>query len=266
MTEAALKKESVGERLHKARLKKKVTIEQAHKDTKIHPKVLAALEEDRHSEVLSPTYVKAFLRSYCKYLELDASGILEDYDASNKRTAEPTLKIKVKEEPKENILQNIKLDQYLNLAKKWAAPAGAVILGVILGVFLIFLTTKAIKKIRHASVFKGKPNLEASVETSPREGAIIKPLSIPENQALTLIARTKADVWLEVDADGKSVYKGLLKKGSVEAYKADEKFQLLTGKGEFLDLTLNGNPLGSPGDGVIKKIILTRKGLKIDKK
>ncbi|MBI4336131.1 MAG: hypothetical protein HY589_05695, partial [Candidatus Omnitrophica bacterium] len=60
--------------------------------------------------------------------------------------------------------------------------------------------------------------------------------------------------------------KSTLKKGSVETYKANEGFQIWTGKGEYLDLAVNGVPLGSPGNGVIKKILLTREGFMIEDK
>lgn len=252
--------ESIGARLHKARLKKKATIEQVYKDTKIHPKILTALEEDRHDEFLNPTYIKAFLKSYCRYLDLDANKIIADYDVVRKEPPKEALNIQQKEKP--IALSNINWEEYIKLGKKWLLPILGGILAVFLIISIISLASKTVKKVRNAKIFSKK----AAVVAEPKEPSVTKPLSIPQGQPLTLIVKTKGDVWLEVKSDGKTVFKSVLKKGSVEAYKADEKFQLWTGKGEFLDLVLNGNPLGSPGAGVIKKIILTREGLKIDKK
>ncbi|MBI4335665.1 MAG: helix-turn-helix domain-containing protein, partial [Candidatus Omnitrophica bacterium] len=87
MTEEQGTIESIGARLHKARLKKKVTVDQVYKDIKVHPKVITALEEDRYSDFLNPTYIKAFLKSYCRYLELDCNRLLADYDKCRAQSA-----------------------------------------------------------------------------------------------------------------------------------------------------------------------------------
>lgn len=255
-----MESESIGARLHKARLKKKSTIEQVYKDIKIHPRILTALEEDRYDEFLNPTYIKAFLKSYCRYLELDANRILADYDTLVKEAPRPTLNIKQEEKPK--VFTSIDWKRYIESGKKWLLPILGGVLVVFLSVSIVTVTSRAIKKVRGIKIFEAKP----TVAKKPQDPSIIKPLSIPQNESLTLIVKTKGDVWLEVRCDGKVVFKSILKKGSVEAYKADDKFQLWTGKGEYLDLVLNGNPLGSPGGGVLKKIILTREGLSIDKK
>lgn len=253
--------ESIGERLHKARLKKKVTIDEVYKDTKIHPKVLIALEEDRYDEFLSSTYIKAFIKSYCRYLDLDANKILDDYDKlRGKETIKPVLELEEAKQP--FVIQTDWQKYIIKFGKKWALPIIAGIAGVFLAISLIILTSKAVGKIKNA--IAARPKIKIT-ETQP-EPSIKKPLTIPQGQPLNLIIKTKGDVWLEVKTDEKTVFKSVLKKGNVEAYKADEKIQLWTGKGEFVDLVLNGNPLGSPGNGVIKNILLTREGLRVDKK
>lgn len=252
--------ESIGARLNKARLKKKVTVGQVYKDIKIHPKIVTALEEDRYEDFLSPTYIKAFLKSYCRYLQVDANKIISDYDKFRKQ--EPTnvaLEIPPKKEAR--TVSSVDINKYLGLAKQWLFPVAAGIIVFFIAVSLIALASKGIKKIVSAAA---RP--KAAVSAESKEASVIKPLSIPAAQALSLTVKTKGDAWLEIKSDGKTVFKSVLKKGSVETYKANEKFQLWTGKGEYLDLTLNGNPLGSPGNGVIKRISLTREGLTIEKK
>lgn len=258
--------ESIGERIHKARLRKKVTLDEAHKQTKIHPKVLSALEEDRFTEVLSPTYIKGFLKSYCKYLELDTGKILEDYNALHKGSAlpRPTLKIKEEEGRAMPRLSELDVKKYMGLAKQWAMPAAVIIFGILFGILIIMLGVRALSKIKNAGLFRPRQEITVKKEDT---AFIMKPLSIPHTEPLSLIAKAKGgDVWLQVKADEKTLFQGVLKKGSIEAYKANDKFQLWTGKAEFLELSLNGNGLGSPGNGVMRKITLTREGLKIEKK
>ncbi|NQU73209.1 MAG: helix-turn-helix domain-containing protein [Candidatus Omnitrophica bacterium] len=258
MTEKA--KESIGEQLRKARLKKRASIDEVYRETKIHPKILNAMEEDRYDEFLNPTYAKAFLKSYCRYLDVDANKILDGGDSLRKETQKPILEIKSERE--RSFISNINWQEYIKLAKRWALPIGVGLLGIFLGISLITLTTKAIKKIKYSRPFRPKVRSAGTLSTP----AIKTPLSIPKKEPLTLIVKTKGDVWLKVKSDGKTVFQNVLKKESVEAYKAANEFVLWTGKGEYLDLVLNGNPLGSPGKGVIKNINLTHKGLTIKKK
>jgi len=206
MTEKS--KESIGEQLRKARLKKRVSIDEVYRETKIHPKVLNALEEDKYDEFLSPTYAKAFLKSYCRYLDVNADKILAGNDNLHKVSQKPILEIK--SEVKKPFASNINWPRYGKLAKKWALPVGVGVVGIFLGIALITLTSKAIKKIKTSRLFKPKTQAEETIS----DPAIRKPLSIPKKEPLTLIVKTKGDVWLKVKSDGKTVFQNVLKKGT----------------------------------------------------
>lgn len=72
---------TIGEKLKQAREKRALTIEQVQKQTLIHAPVLAALEEGRCDEILTPTYVKGFLKKYATYLGLDYKEMFVEYAA-----------------------------------------------------------------------------------------------------------------------------------------------------------------------------------------
>lgn len=260
MTAEEKKAESIGEHFRKTRLKRKITMDQAYKDTKIHPNILTALEEDRYEEFLSPTYIKAFIKSYCRYLELDANTILEEYNRILKEQPEPTLVVKAQK--RKGVLLEIDWKGYLRKVQEWFLPIGGIVLAVILVVLLFRGTSAMITRIRTDRTAVA----ERKTESRKPDQAIIKPLSIPRNKPLHLIIKTKGDAWLKVMADDETIFESILKKGSVESYNAQKQFRLHTGKGEYVELILNGNPLGSPGGGVIKNIMLTHKGLRIEKK
>jgi hypothetical protein len=104
----------------------------------------------------------------------------------------------------------------------------------------------------------------APVKKDARSEKIIdKKVSIPKNKTLVLTVRAKNKVWLQLKSDGEMIFQNILQAGSSEEWKADKEFILWTGKAEYLDLILNGNPLGSPGRGVIKNIMITREGMEI---
>ena len=62
---------AIGEMLRQAREKKSITVEQAQKQTHIHSTVITALEEGRCDDILTPNYVKSFLKEYSNYLGFD---------------------------------------------------------------------------------------------------------------------------------------------------------------------------------------------------
>jgi cytoskeletal protein RodZ len=83
---------TVGEILSEARKKKKLSLDQVEKETKIRKRILYLLETGKW-EKLSPTYIKGLLKNYASFLELDENNILaffrREYD---ERKAAPTAK------------------------------------------------------------------------------------------------------------------------------------------------------------------------------
>jgi cytoskeleton protein RodZ len=69
----------IGSTLREARVRRKLTLQQAEQDTKIRVKYLQAMENEEFEVMPGPTYVKGFLRTYAVYLDLDPKIILDEY-------------------------------------------------------------------------------------------------------------------------------------------------------------------------------------------
>jgi cytoskeleton protein RodZ len=69
----------IGSTLREARVRRKLTLQQAEDDTKIRVKYIQAMENEDFDVMPSPAYVKGFLRTYSTYLGLDADILLEEY-------------------------------------------------------------------------------------------------------------------------------------------------------------------------------------------
>lgn len=69
----------VGAALRKARTKRGLTVEEAARDTRIRPDLLAALEDEEFDELLGDVYVRGSLRSYAQYLGLSPDRVVELY-------------------------------------------------------------------------------------------------------------------------------------------------------------------------------------------
>jgi cytoskeleton protein RodZ len=68
-----------GETLRQARVARRITLEDAERDTRIPLKYLAALEEQEYGALPSPVYARGVLRAYCEYLGLEPTALLDAF-------------------------------------------------------------------------------------------------------------------------------------------------------------------------------------------
>ncbi len=71
--------ESIGETLREARHRKRASLEDASRATKIKIEILEKLEADEFNALAAPMYTKGFLKLYAEYLGLDAASVVEAY-------------------------------------------------------------------------------------------------------------------------------------------------------------------------------------------
>lgn len=244
--------DSIGSRLKSAREKKGISLDKAQSDTKIRLNVLKALEEDRADDILNQIYVKGFLRKYSQYLGLDSESIVEEYLSRGPRAPEQVLVLEGERIPAQR--------------RKLLLPL-TIVLIFISAIYLFYRIslkmesttgpqTSKIVSVDKVAVEKAK---EAPVpSTQRREPSGVEPVR--------LTIRTKDDVWLQVKSDGKVVFQDILSAQSTEKWEASERIELWVGKAEAVELLLNDVPLASPGKGVIKGILITKDGMKIQRR
>lgn len=241
--------ETIGQRLKKKRLESKLSLDDVYQSTKIHPRVLSALEEDRAQDYLSQTYIKNFLMCYAKFLGIDRQQIVEEYLSSHPLTSSSL----------SGSVKKIKIP--FNFKNKKAGI-------IFISVFIIFL-------VGIFFIFRGRQTPSPTEEgrrissTRPVVTKSAEGIGFPKigrEEQLNLVLRAKKKVWMQVKSDGKVVFEDVLKKGDIEHWLADNSIELWVGDGSALELELNGRHLGSPGAGVIKNIIITRQGMKIGEK
>jgi cytoskeletal protein RodZ len=71
--------ESIGEILREARHRKRASLEDAARATKIKLEILEQLEADEFDRLAAPAYTKGFLKLYADYLGLDSQQIVDSY-------------------------------------------------------------------------------------------------------------------------------------------------------------------------------------------
>ncbi|HWA24413.1 MAG TPA: helix-turn-helix domain-containing protein [Lacunisphaera sp.] len=81
--------QTIGERLEEARKRKGISIREAAETTKIRSDYLQKFEANSFSIDLPPLYIRGFVRSYARFLELDAERFVSDVDAALAREGKP---------------------------------------------------------------------------------------------------------------------------------------------------------------------------------
>ncbi|HXV19076.1 MAG TPA: RodZ domain-containing protein [Candidatus Omnitrophota bacterium] len=265
---------TIGNTLKDARLKKSITLEEVHARIKIHPRVLQLLEENKFDKLPSPLFAKSFLKSYAEFLEINPEQILENYEKQAKTEPEQVLYIKPAALRDQKPLLN---------KNAIALPLAALVVAglVALAIFLVNLaghwiadqkknpakpkaqttqTTKAKAAAEPAPAKEAeKPRTSAEWLRSVEQGNFPK---IAKKTPLDLSIRAIDSVWIRVTVDGKVLFQAILQKGQTEAWKAQDAFEIWTGNSSNMSLTLNRQSLGSPGKGVVKRMVINREGVK----
>jgi cytoskeletal protein RodZ len=289
-----------GERLKKVRLEKGLSLEDAHKKTKIKLNILQALEGEGLTDV-NPIYLKGFLKIYCNFLGVDSNDFVSDYK-------EPVAVAQVLKKPEEQKIktpdkpvqlsrpQKIKLGSGGFKIEKFVVPVLAV-LGIVI---LIFVVSKIIswrrnlainRQIAAATTTKSEPKKQTvskkikvgqsskqqvSKVSSSKEAAATKtdkiqsslPVAIKDNSGrISLGIRTKENCWISLRLDGKLIFQRVLEKGRFESWDAKDKIELSLGNGNAVELQVNGQIFSNLGrkNQALKNIVITKEGLSVGK-
>lgn len=246
--------ESIGARLKKLRLEKGLTLEEAHKNTKIHLNILKAIEEDSIIG-LSPVYMKGFLKIYCKFLGVDPKDYISGYQEPQSTVAAATFKLKKQAAP------FIKA-AYLRLGSirvpKIKIKTVFIIICALSLLIGLFILGKSISSRRSSAQLKKNklPKVQKSQIRAPTKKEVLSELK------LTL--RAKEDCWVNLKADGKLVFHTLLKKGKFESWQAKHKIEFSLGNAAAIDLELNNRlipSLGRKGQAIRNVVITKEEGL-----
>ena len=159
---------TLGSHLKKRRLELGRSLEQLAASTKIHIRILSAIEEDRYSELPARAFTRGFIVNYTKALKLNPNEILEMYEAF--------LESKFAERPdRDHGHQGYAFEgRELEQNRRWMIVGGSLAAVFAIAVLLIFKPENHRRKEKHKE-FEG--------ETSGKTAASATPPA-PVNQAI----------------------------------------------------------------------------------
>ncbi len=257
---------SIGGTLKEARSRKSISLEEVHTKTKIHPRVLQLLEEDKFDKLPSPLFARSFLKAYAEFLEVNSEDILKTYERIGQKDPDQVLFIKPASHARQ---KSFSFDSRLLVA-------AALVLSVPIAAGLIYYAVKNVRSFIPALSTKRAAD-SPRMQPAQKQAAVSKKADwlrsveqgnfpeIPAKTPLELKIKALDNVWIRVTCDGKVLFQSILKRGASETWQAGEKIEIWTGNSSNMYLSLNTHGIGSPGKGVVKKMLITREGIRIAK-
>ncbi|NQV04655.1 MAG: DUF4115 domain-containing protein [Candidatus Omnitrophica bacterium] len=246
--------ESLGKTLKKIRESKHISTEEASEKTRIPKKIISTIEDDRLHEISSVFYARGFVKSYAHFLgALEENKVKEFLSTGQKKDATQLL------------LRDEKVpgDWFLKHKKQ-------IITGILVAFsvwMLLFSLIEVGKFMRNASAkYKARA---AERKKDAEKVATVKSI-LPESvdkkkvpavtekksQGFEIEITTRYHTWIQVVSDGVLSFRGSLKKGTRDTWRAKKKIELELGNAGAVILSFNGKDLGSPGKKGEKKILV----------
>ena len=241
----------MGAYLRGARRKRRVGIERAAEETRIRADFLMRMESDEF-DFLAPAYVRGFLKTYARFLRVDPDPLLEEFDRRFGARVDTAQMIALEKHGRRTKLERPKLSSNWTVA---AVFAGFVLL-VLAVIGLVSEPDDNEPAGNVASQEEQTPTPETSITTTTTATPTPTPTDIEDIIAaadtieLEIVATT-GRCWTTVTADGEEIFTGTLEIGQSETFTADEKMDVVLGNAGGVELTVNGQDIGSPGGTVV---------------
>lgn len=234
--------QTIGERLEEARKRKGISVREAAETTKIRGDYLQKFEANSFDLDLPPLYIRGFIRSYARFLDLDPERILNDLDSvisegkpTRRETREVYGRVDFAEParahesgeaaPKNRTAQ----DQAVML--KFGLLAGG---GIVVIIALVMLV-----KV----LFGGSSAKPAS--DSPPAATI----QAEQSKTLTLTAVETTRIKVVQEFDGAVLFNASLGRGESQTLKMQGKLLVTVEAGKNLRLEINGRSYPVPLEG-----------------
>lgn len=255
---------SVGTLLREARLAKGLSLAEAEQGTSIRGRYLEALEKDEYDKTPGEVFLKGMIRNYGNFLGLNGPELVQLYKASAAGVAKEAMRsagIREVDKVKLNIqLKNprdigsgtgkLELPSMPKLSgfDVRQALAGVAVLLVLAGGY--FAIPRAI------DYFNNRPVAVASVEK--KEESAAKPAVVWDKVQVQMEAT--GDCWLEVQADGKEIFAGMMRAKDKKTFEAKDKLIVKYGNIGVMKLEVNGESVDLKGEHGVQVKTYTRPG------
>lgn len=237
---------NIGKRLQEARRIKEISLERVSKETKIAKKWLEALEKEEYDVFPAKVYVVSFVRSYARYLGLDAESLVQIYQREHSGREErmdlnPKFPIVASHGVGEKSISRGRIVA-LRFTKKGLIPF-ILAIGVVVaaGLSAIFYLQRASRQLSQEGMAKIK--------------------AAPNNHGdISMVAEINDKTWLQVIGDGAVSFEGTLFPGEKRTWVAKDEMNVCIGNVDGVRLYVNGEEVDtiSGNLGRVNELTFTR--------
>jgi cytoskeleton protein RodZ len=233
---------SVGEILAAERRRQGKALNDAVEGTKIRSRLLDALENGRYGELPSPAYVKGYIQSYARFLEIPAEPLLDQYRKEAALVERPQSPVDryMSQIPHETVVPG-REQAHAIPRNVLIATAAAVIVLALLICGISRLVTASNSPVPEAGTAPSKevtasPGAEAQPATGESAGAFKFRVTIKKGSAS----------WIQATVDGLVAYDGTLNSGESREWLVNDSVLLKVGKPDAVTVTRAGKAVGLP--------------------
>lgn len=238
----------IGAVLRREREKRDLTLEDIAEKTKIRTKYLEAIENERFEVLPGAVYVKGFITSYVKCLGIgDLPEVQEimQVNTNVQEIEEEKVSVPVKERNKQQHIE----EEPLNKKRSAIIMLSVLALCALLGVQWLF--SGGLQKDVQEEIMPPVEQMpEENIPSEPVEPVEPEPVYEGLVMELTIIDLTvgvQDKCWLEVKGDGAQILNSTLLEGQTVKLEAKENLRLHLGNAGVVQITLNGQDLGTIG-------------------
>lgn len=260
----------LGDTLRERRASLGISLEQAETHTKMRTRLLEALESGEYDRLPDPGYVRGYISSYARYLELDPLPLLAMYKAETGATRMGRLDL-----PQIETAVAPTGEQHALPVKPAIVVVSviAVLSLAIWGVTQAFdgpeptppvplAPTETVDASQEAPVIDAAatettktavPSTDEGAQTEPTESA---ETAQGEVAPFTLKVSVAADgaSWLRITVDGKTAYEGTLAGGQSKTFEVTDEAVVRVGKPEAVTITKDGEEVEITNNGDVPTV------------
>ncbi len=251
--------ETLGEALAKARRSLGKSLAEAEEATRVRAKLLDALEKGDYDVLPAPAYVRGYVISYAKYLELDPAPLLKLFsEETGHRTTRETMRLPEQVVPTRE--------------QSHAIPfrTGLVIAGAIAVLALaVWGIGRLVSQPEETAPLPLVPESTATAEpTETSEPPAVITSDAPTAEATTspsagtpFVVRVEIAAdgasWLRVTVDGLKAYEGILSAGESKEWDVTDTATVRIGQPSAVAITRDGQPVSIPTGAETPEVTLS---------
>lgn len=278
MASEVLKK--LADELKTAREEKDISLQQIASKTKIDIKFLRAIES-ADFDIMPDIYMKAFIKEYAHYIDLDSKEIVKRFESAKLgKTEGEEVPAENSESLKETAIENQQAKKFdstehsstTNPAEESThAPrklnqnylyAGTIVVLVLILIYVAFIKGSSPDIVQEGysqqPAGQDEPRYEMTSQDNKNSQSNSQQSTANQPDSLRLNIQVLGRSWVKVSSDGKLITQQVYQADSKLNFTASKNFSVTVGNAGLVKLWLNNKPIEKVGkQGEIRNLVIT---------